>query len=85
MIENDFFDHDGSYAERLSQKGVFWRSAGENISQGYFNAFFVCDAYYNSSDHRTNILSTDFTHVGMGYCRRLTSVTVFGAQIFYGQ
>lgn len=84
MIENDFFNHDGSYADRLQQKGVLWTSAGENISQGYFNAFFVCDAYYNSSDHRANVLSSDFTHVGMGYCLREVPRSVFGAQIFFG-
>ncbi|MBR7165498.1 MAG: CAP domain-containing protein [Clostridia bacterium] len=84
MLEMDFFDHDGSYGERLRQKGILWQYAGENISQGYFNSFFVTDAYYNSRDHRDNLLSPDFTHVGVGHCRKTDGATVFGAQIFYG-
>ncbi|MBR2616544.1 MAG: CAP domain-containing protein [Clostridia bacterium] len=83
MIEKDFFDHDGSYGDRLNKKGVFWSWAGENISVGYFNAFFVCDAYFNSAGHRENILSENFTHVGIGFVRREDPLSVYGAQIFY--
>lgn len=85
MVKEGFFHHDGSYANRLQQKGIFWKNAGENISQGYFNALFVCDAYYNSTSHRENILSANFTHVGMGYYLREDPKTVFGAQIFFGK
>ncbi|MBR3836564.1 MAG: CAP domain-containing protein [Clostridia bacterium] len=84
MLENDFFDHDGSYGDRLRQKGILWQYAGENISQGYFNSFFVTDAYYNSRDHRENLLSSNFSRVGIGHCRKADGSTVFGAQIFYG-
>jgi uncharacterized protein YkwD len=84
MIENNFFDHDNSYGTRLQEKGIHYLWAGENISQGYFNAYFVNDAYYNSQGHRDNLLSSHFTHVGMGYQRKVGSQTVvFGAQIFY--
>lgn len=83
MALNDFFDHDNSFGQRLKNEGVFWRSAGENISQGYYNLYFVCDAYYNSSGHRKNILQSAFTYVGMGYYQKSTG-TVLGAQIFYG-
>lgn len=82
MIEAGFFDHDNSFGERLKQKGIFWRYAGENISQGYINAYFVTDAYYNSPDHRVNILSPHYTHLGVGYHMRVGS-SVYGAQIFY--
>ncbi len=84
MIENNFFNHDNSYGSRLKEKGIRYSWAGENISQGYINAYFVNDAYYNSAGHRENLLSSHFTHVGMGYRRKVGSQNVvFGAQIFY--
>ncbi len=86
MAKENFFYHDGLYGQRLSEAGVVWRSCGENISQGYVNAFFVNDAYYNCLDHRNNILSTSFTHVGMGYFLKsdaLGVIAVMGAQTFY--
>ncbi len=84
MIEKDFFGHDHKYGERLTAAGVSWRWSGENISQGYFNALFVCDAYYHSQGHRENILSSNFTHVGIGFSRRANdSPLVLGGQIFY--
>jgi hypothetical protein len=83
MIENNFFNHDGSYVKRLQNKGVNLKRAGENISRGYANTFFVCDAYYNSPSHRSNILDTLYTHVGMGYQRQSVPQIVYGAQIFY--
>ncbi len=83
MIRENIFGHDGSYGTRLQEKGITWRAAGENISQGYYNSFFVCDAYYNSQSHRDNLLSPTFTHVGMGYRLHSNLGTVYGAQIFY--
>ena len=67
MADENFFDHDGLYGNRLTAAGVVWRSCGENVSQGYTSAYFVCDAYYNCAPHRNNILNSSFTHVGMGY------------------
>lgn len=83
MADNNYLDHDGSFGHRLRNEGIFWRTAGENISRGYYNLFFVCDAYYNSDGHRKNILHSDFSHVGMGYYQ-LEGRDVYGAQIFYG-
>jgi uncharacterized protein YkwD len=84
MIESGFFGHDNSYLNRLKQKGISYQNAGENLSQGYFNAFFVSDAYYNSASHRANVLDPIFRYVGIGYVKRGGDATaVFGAQIFY--
>ncbi len=83
MADTEILDHDGSFGERLKTEGVFWRYAGENISQGYFNLYFVCDAYYNSVDHRENILHEGYTHVGMGYYQTALQKNVFGAQIYF--
>jgi len=86
MASENFFNHDNLYGSRLSSAGILWRSCGENISQGYANAFFVCDAYYNCTDHRNNILSSSFTHVGIGYALQSDGnfhISVLGAQTFY--
>lgn len=84
MVESGVFDHDGSFCDRLIAEGIRWLNAGENISRGYYNLYFVCDAYYNSESHRENILSEKFTHAGMGYYQTALQKDVFGAQIFYG-
>lgn len=86
MARDNFFDHDGLYGTRLQEMGIVWKSCGENISRGYTGALFVCDAYYNCLSHRENILSTAFTHVGMGFHLSddgLNPVSVFGTQTFY--
>ena len=86
MVRENFFDHDNLLEKRLNNAGLEWRFSGENVSQGYANAFFVCDAYYNCADHRINVLNPDFTHVGMGFVRKTDGtypITVLGAQTFY--
>lgn len=85
MAEKEVLEHDGSFGDRLTSEGILWHYAGENISEGYFNLYFVCDAYYNSESHRENILNRQFTHVGMGYYQTALQKNVFGAQIFFGQ
>ena len=86
MALENFFYHDNLYGSRLQEKGILWRSCGENISRGYTGALFVSDAYYNCLDHRHNILSASFAHVGMGFALQADSfgpLAVLGAQIFY--
>ena len=41
--------------------------AGENIAMGQRNAAEVMDCWMNSSGHRQNILSSNYTSVGVGY------------------
>ncbi|MBQ3076024.1 MAG: CAP domain-containing protein, partial [Clostridia bacterium] len=86
MADENFFYHDNLYGSRLNAAGVVWKSCGENVSQGYTSAYFVCDAYYNCADHRNNILSSSFTHVGMGYALQTDGtypISVLGTQTFY--
>lgn len=88
MASENFFDHDNLYGNRLYNEGILWKTSGENISQGYANAYFVCDAYYNCADHRNNILNSAFTHVGMGFAIQMDAgntypVSVLGTQTFY--
>lgn len=55
---------------------------GENIAYGYSNAASVMNAWMNSSGHRANILSTNYTDIGVGVgtdsAGRLFFTQVFG-------
>lgn len=69
MIEKDYFSHTsptyGSPFDMMKKFGITYRTAGENIAcnQNVENAH---EALMNSPGHRKNILSPDFTHVGIG-------------------
>lgn len=65
------FDHqrpDGSSCfTALDEVGVTYTAAGENIAAGYPTPEAVMDGWMNSDGHRSNILSTDFNSIGIGY------------------
>ncbi len=71
MAKNGYFDHNsptyGSPFSMLTSFGVSYRSAGENIAKGQQSASAVMKAWMNSSGHKANILSKDFTQLGVGY------------------
>ena len=69
MADNNYFDHYNQKGEnpfdRMRKAGISFRTGGENIAinssvSGAHNAFM------NSSGHRANILSADYTEVGVG-------------------
>ena len=69
MVTNRYFAHlsptYGNVRSMLSSFGVSYLSAGENIARSrsvhHSNAAFL-----SSQGHRRNMLSTSFTHVGIG-------------------
>ncbi|MEF9959527.1 MAG: CAP domain-containing protein, partial [Niameybacter sp.] len=71
MRKNNYFDHNspvyGSPFDMLKQFGISYRSAGENIAQGYSSPEAVVEGWMNSPGHRANILNSSFTHIGVGY------------------
>ncbi|MCK0473125.1 CAP domain-containing protein [Halalkalibacter sp. APA_J-10(15)] len=71
MQQNNYFSHTsptyGSPFDMMRDYGVSYNSAGENIAQGQRSAQEVVQAWMNSEGHRANILSNDFTHIGVGY------------------
>ena len=71
MRENKYFSHIsptyGSPFEMIKNFGIPYKSAGENIAKGQKTPAAVVNAWMNSSGHRKNILSTSFTHIGVGY------------------
>lgn len=71
MRKNNYFSHTsptyGSPFDMLKQFGISYKSAGENIAQGYKTPEAVVEGWMNSSGHRANILNASFTHMGVGY------------------
>ena len=47
--------------------GITYNYAGENIATGYATPDAVVTAWMNSAGHRANILSSNFTRMGIGY------------------
>ncbi|MBR2404529.1 MAG: SafA/ExsA family spore coat assembly protein [Clostridia bacterium] len=71
MKDNNYFSHTsptyGSPFDMMKSFGVSYRSAGENIAKGQSTPQAVVNAWMNSSGHRKNILSSSYTHIGVGY------------------
>jgi len=70
MGVNDYFNHNNlkgkSPFDRLSDSGIQFRNAGENIAMGYTSPYFAHEALMNSLGHRKNIISTSYTQLGVG-------------------
>lgn len=68
----DYFNHirpDGtSCFTAISEQGIAYRSAGENIAAGYMSPSDVMSGWMNSPGHRSNILGSEYDHLGVGYC-----------------
>ena len=71
MAKNNYFSHQsptyGSPFDMMKSMGITYRHAGENIAMGYASAEAVVKAWMNSEGHRKNILSANFTTLGVGY------------------
>lgn len=69
MIDNNYFSHNspkyGSPFDMMKSFGVNFVKAGENIA-GNQNVQAAHNALMNSPGHRQNILSPDYTHIGIG-------------------
>jgi uncharacterized YkwD family protein/spore coat assembly protein SafA len=71
MRDKNYFSHTsptyGSPFTMMKNFGITYKSAGENIAKGQRTAAEVVQAWMNSEGHRANILSKNFTHIGVGY------------------
>jgi len=69
MIDNNYFSHNsptyGSPFDMMKSFGINYVHAGENIA-GNSSVQGAHDSLMNSPGHRKNILSTNYTHVGIG-------------------
>ncbi len=70
MAKLNYFSHTsptyGSPFEMLSQFGITYTAAGENIAMGQPTPESVMDAWMNSEGHRANILNSNYTEIGVG-------------------
>jgi uncharacterized protein YkwD len=63
--------------------GVDYRAAGENIAAGQKTPEDVVNSWMNSSGHRANILSENFTAIGVGVAEDVNG-TLYWVQMFIG-
>lgn len=58
---------DGSNpGDRITRAGYRFSAWGENVAAGYGDGASVMDGWMNSAGHRANILSGNFTEIGIG-------------------
>jgi uncharacterized YkwD family protein/spore coat assembly protein SafA len=71
MHYNNYFSHTsptyGSPFDMMKSYGIRFSYAGENIAMGQRTPQEVMNAWMNSQGHRQNILSRNFTTIGVGY------------------
>ena len=69
MADNNYFSHNsptyGSPFDMMKNFGISYLNAGENLA-GNSSVERAHTALMNSSGHRQNILSPNFTHIGIG-------------------
>jgi len=66
----------------LQEYGCSYMSAGENIAAGQSTPAEVVESWMNSEGHRANILSPDFTKLGVGYCQVNSGYKYYWVQLF---
>ncbi|MBD2845664.1 serine protease [Paenibacillus sp. IB182496] len=71
MDANNYFDHTsptyGSPFDMMRQFGISFNYAGENIASGQQSPQQVMNDWMNSTGHRQNIMSANFTQIGVAY------------------
>jgi len=71
MRDRKYFSHNsptyGSPFDMIKAFGISYSAAAENIAVGQKTAQAVMNSWMNSPGHRSNILSTSYTEIGVGY------------------
>ena len=71
LRDQAYFAHEsptyGSPFDMMESFGIDYRMAGENIAAGQTTPEEVVRAWMNSTGHRENILTPEYTHIGVGY------------------
>ena len=73
MLNKNYFAHQsptyGSPFDMIKNFGIRYTAAGENIAKGQRTPAEVMNAWMNSPGHRANILSKQFTQIGVGVAK----------------
>ena len=71
MSDNNYFAHHsptyGSAGDMLTQSGIKFSAWGENIAAGQRTPEDVVNGWMHSEGHKANILSPEFSKIGVGY------------------
>ena len=70
-----------SFNSALTEAGVNFRGAGENIAYGQNSPEKVMEGWMNSSGHRANILNSSYTSIGVGHYQNTSGVN-YWTQLF---
>lgn len=87
MAARGYFNHNTpegvTSSQRMKNQGIRYSTCGENIAAGYLNAFELVDGWYNSSGHRSNMLSGGFDYLGVGIAKSDDGYGAYACQNFY--
>ncbi|OJU17216.1 MAG: hypothetical protein BGN88_03950 [Clostridiales bacterium 43-6] len=85
MINKNYFAHNsptyGSPFKMMESYGLKFSAAGENIAYGQKTPEEVMKAWMNSAGHRANILSKNYTQIGVGAAKK-SNGTLYWTQEF---
>lgn len=88
MRDKNYFSHTsptyGSPFDMMKNFGIGYMAAGENIAMGQQTPASVMNSWMNSPGHRANILSKNFTEIGVGVAKS-KSGTIYWTQQFIGR
>ena len=81
MATQKFFDHtnpDGSVPDqRMTAAGYAWDNMGENIAAGLPTATATMTAWMQSDGHCANIMSPNFSQLGVGFYQTAEGASPF--------
>ncbi len=88
MARNGFFGHTNlkwqTPGDRLINESIAYTKVGENIGGGFNSVILACHAWYNSSNHRKNILSEKYRYLGAGFSYAAKSqYKTYLTQVYY--
>jgi hypothetical protein len=73
MVAKDYWSHidpTGMHGWHfITEAGISYITAGENLAYGYDGATGVVNGWMNSEEHKANILNAGFTDVGFAVCK----------------
>ncbi|WZY00017.1 SafA/ExsA family spore coat assembly protein [Bacillus sp. FSL W7-1360] len=88
MRDANYFDHTsptyGSPHKMIKDFGISYRASGENIAAGQVTPQDVFKGWMNSPGHKKNILSPNYTEIGVGYAKG-GSYRHYWTQMFIGR
>ena len=88
MRDKNYFSHTsptyGSPFDMMKKFGIDYMAAGENIAKGQPTAASVMSSWMNSPGHKANILSENFTEIGVGVAKDANG-TIYWTQQFIGK